>query len=353
MSEICASSQTDFLKRISKICESFDFAAAIFDSNLECVYSKDIDIKLKAKADLFLKEFETFEKCDFTETMFVVKGVQYCAKITRIDDYYVCALFDSRGLGKIARNTDFFDRFLPIVNAIEYNYSHLWGIVSRLKNSGNEAIAVEMEKYLSKANQLTHSTFEYMHIICREPNPVRIDCGDLLRVLVKRTNTILANCGRSIELVAEDDCIICADKRHLISAVVSAIQNALLYSPKDCVPIITLSKCKLNGKEYVIFKAVNENIGYVEEGKKLYENIYKIGAGIPMIKHFIEETNGEFVFDEISDKVMLVMKIPAAAVYKNKALFFECDEYSYYDTGIPDFLELQMREVVDLFKENI
>ena len=354
MSEISAEAQTDELKKISGICDSFDCPIVIFDSNLECVYRKDVSINLKTKAEMYLKEYDSFKDCHFTTTIFVVKGVQYCAKIAGIDGYYVCALFDVCNLGKIAGYTDFFDKFLPIINEIEYSYSHLWDIVARLKKSGNGIIASDMEKYLSRGNLITRSTFEYIHILCHKPNPVRIECGSLLKAIVKRSNTLLANCGRSIDLVvSEEDCYINADKRHLMCAVVNAIQNALLYSPKDCVPSITIFKSSIENNQYVVFKIINENIGYVDEGRKLYENIMKIGTGIPAIKQFMKEVNGEFIIDDISGKVVTIMKFPAAKFYKKEALFFECDDFSYYDTGIPDFLELKLREVAELFKKDI
>lgn len=345
--------KSDLLKRIISLCDSIDIPTAVFDSKLECVYSKNGLIKKKAKADMYLKSDNSFKDSDFASTMFLIKGVQYCAKIVCTGGYYVCVLFDSHELGRIAKNTDFFNRLMPIVNVIQYNLAHLWDILAQLKTSGNNKLALDMEEYLAKINQLTQSLSEYTGMIIREPNPVRVDCCRLLKSIVNRCNTFLAKCGRYVDFVGDDsEYYICADQRHAICAFVSAVQNSLMYSPRECVPLISLTRCDIEGKTYVVVKIINDNIYFASQSKKLYENdfsAHKLGCGIPMIKHFMEEIGGEFTLDEVNGQAVALMKIPAIKALRNETIFFECEEYTYYDTGIPDFLELQMREVVDLF----
>ncbi|MCH5203389.1 MAG: hypothetical protein J1F03_01515 [Oscillospiraceae bacterium] len=350
-----ALSDAEDLKRIIKLCESFDFPSAIFNRSLECVYSKGGIIKPNTKADQYLNPDDTFADGDFTSTIFMIKGVQYCAKIVKTGEFYVCGLFNSHKLGEMARNTDFFNRLVPIIDVAQYNLVHLWEIMTLLKDAGNSKIAADMEEYLVRTNLICQNFFEYINMILKKPDYIRVDCYQMLERMVYRCNTFLAKCGRHIDFVGDfDKCFIRADQRHAFCAFISAIQNSLLYSPKDCVPLVTLHHCVIDQKEYVVLKIVNDNSYYAEEQKKLYENDFskhKIGCGIPMIKRLVEETGGEFSLDEVNGKAVLIIKMPALNTFKSNMVICECDEYIYFDTGVPDFLEYKMREVIDLFKE--
>lgn len=345
------------LKKIIKICQCLDFPTAVFDSNFECVYSKDGLIKLSSKANSYLVSDYTLEDLDFFTTIFMIKGVQYCAKILRTDGYYICGLFDSHELGGMARNTDFFNRVISSIDVVQYNLSKLWEIMDNLQKSGNVFLAVKMKQSLMRTNRISQSIFEYANIFLKEPKPVRIDCFQMISAVVKRCNTFLAKCGRFIDFVGDDTkpCFIGADNRHAIVAFISAIQNSLLYSTKDCIPIITLSTTEENHKTYVVLKIVNDIAFYTSQQKEFYESDFannKIGCGIPIIKRFVEETNGEFELNEINGNVYTLIKIPAVKAFKKDMLFFESGEYVFYETGIPDFLELKISEVVDLFNQD-
>ena len=350
-------SEADELKKFVGFCETVDFPTAIFNSSLECVYSKKGIIPLKTKINLYLNRDELFTSETFISTIFVIKGVQYCAKIIKTDRFYICGLFDSHELGRIARNTDFFSRLLPTIDVFQYNLVHLWDIMVKLRDMGNSKIAADMEEYLVKTNLVSQNIIEYVDMIFKKPNYVRIDCGELLERIINRCNTFLSKCGRYIDYVkVYEACYIHADRRHAICAIINALQNSLLYSPKDSVPIVTLQKCVIDKKDYVVLKIVNENSYYSEKQNELSEDDFskhKIGCGIPIIKRLMEEADGEFTLEEVDGRVITIMKMPALKECKNDAIILECDEYTYFETGIPDYLDFKMREVIDLFKEDV
>ncbi len=344
------------LRKIISICECLDFPTAVFDSESKCVYSKNGLIELNSEARSFFKDDYRFEDLDAYTTIFVIKGVQYCSKIIKTDGYYVCGLFNSHQLGSMARYTDFAERMMSSVDIIQANSSRLWGIAANLKNQNITKLSLDMEVCLSKISRVFQSILEYLNMVMREPEPVKIDCYQFLASIINRTNTLLVNCGRYIDFINEcDSCYIGADRRHTIVALVSAIQNSLMYSTKDCVPLITLNTVNENKKNYVVIKIVNDMSYFAENHKTLYEDDFsmnKFGCGVPILKRYAEETEGEFTLENVDGKVITLLKIPELKTYENNTLFFECDEYTYFETGIPDFLQLKIGEVIELFSDN-
>ncbi len=345
------------LKRIIEICELFDFPVAIFDSQSKCIYSNNEMIKPESEAKSYFKEDYKFEDLDYYTTIFVVKGVQYCAKILRTDGYYICCLFNSHQLGSMARYTDFAERMISSIDIIQTNSSRLWGIMKRLRAQNISKPSLDMEECLLKINRVFQSILEYLNMVMRKAEPVKIDCYQFLNSIVVRTNTLLANCGRCIDFSYDHaPCYIAADRRHTIAAFVSAIQNSLLYSPRDCVPLITLNTITENNNNYVVIKIINDISFYAENHKNMFDNdlsLNKFPCGFPILKQFADETEGEFMILQEDGKFITLLKIPELKTFGNNALIFECDEFSYFETGIPDFLELKMGEVLELFSDDI
>lgn len=344
------------LKKMIDICECFDFPTAIFNSQSKCVYSKNNLIKLNSEARSIFKEDYFFEDLGFYTTIFVIKGIQYCAKIVRTDGYYICGLFNSHHLGSMSRYTDFAERMISSIDVIQANSSRLWRIMKNLREQNITKPAADMEVSLLKINRVFQSILEYLNMVMRMPNPIMIECLQFLKTIIERTNSLIAKCRRCIVFIHGDEpCYIGADRRHMIVALVNAIQNSLMYSTRECVPTITLSTVKENKKNYVVIKIVNDIAYYTEAQKPLYEDDFsmnKFSCGVPTLKRFAEETEGEFTLEKVDDKAVTLLKIPEVKCYEDNSLFFECDEYTYFETGIPDFLELKMGEIVELFSDD-
>ena len=345
------------LRKIIEICESFDFPTAIFNSQSKCVYSKNDLIKQDSDVKSVFKDDYFFEDLDFYTTIFIIKGVQYCAKVCRTDGYYVCGLFNSHTLGSMARYTDFAERLISSIDVIQANSSRLWEIMKNLRNQNMTKAAADMEVSLLKINRVFQSILEYLNMLMREPQPVMIDCFQLLSTVVKRTNKLLIDCGRYIDFNDQQKhYYIGADRRHSIVALVSAIQNSLMYSTRDCVPKINLTTITENKRNYVVFKIINDISYFAENHETLYEDDFsmnKFACGVPILKRYAEETGGEFILEKVDGMAITLLKIPEEKKHGENALFFECDEFTYFETGIPDFLELKIGEVVELFSNKI
>lgn len=355
VAEKSAQERKTTLDKIIKTCQLFDFPTAVFDSNFKCVYSKDELIKLKSKASLYAKNNYIPESRDFFTTIFMIKGVQYCAKILKTDGYYICGLFNSRELGAMARNTDFFSKILPSIDVVNCNVAHLCELANEINN--NDFLVAKMKRSLLKAQRVTQSIFEYAYVYLKEPDYVKIDCYDMINSLVKRCNTLLSKIGRHIDFEGDDKTplYIGADSRHAMSAFISALQNSLLYSKRDHIPLVTLSKYVEGNETYAVLKIVNEISYYNLRPNEVHERNFagnKIGCGIPIIERFVEECNGQFEFKEENEKAYTLIKLPTIKVYKQEMFVFESGEYVPYETGIPDFLELQISEVIDLFGDD-
>lgn len=336
------------LDNIIKICQMFDFPTAVFDSDFKCVYSKDNLIELNAEIDTTISD-NIKNGSDFFTTIFMIKGVQYCAKVLKMDGYYICGLFSSKELGAMARNTDFFSRVLPSLASVNYNLSSIWGLMHGIK--GDDLLAGKMRKSLMRIQSVTQSILEYANVSLKSPNSVRINCYEMISSLVNRCNTLLSKIGRYIEFVGESKTplYIYADTRHAMSAFISALQNSLLYSSRDYIPVVTLSNSVEDNKSYAVLKIKND-ISYYNPrpNESLFIN-NKIGCGIPIIKCFVEECSGQFEFKTENDTAYTLIKLPTVYVHQQEMPIFECGETAYYETGIPDFLELKINDVIEFF----
>lgn len=358
MSEFTENAYTGIpsLDKIISYCEVISFPTAIFNSNLECVYSKKWIIKKNAKADVYLKENDTFVSKDYTSTIFFIDGTEYCANILRCEDFYLCSLYNSRELFRMAKNTDFFQKMIPNIEVLQYSLAHLWDDVSKVKDLGNAMIAADMEKYMFRLYQILKDAIEFFKSVLIRPSLIRVECCSMLEKMIFRCNTFLATCGRHIEFYRDlDNCYISADNRHVFCAFINAIQNSLLYSTNDCIPKVSVYKGVVDNKSYVFVKIINNNRYFADDKKNLYDNEvsrHKVGFGMHVIENLIEETGGECSYDTCNGTTTLLMKIPALKDFANNAIVFEADGFGFYETGIPDYIELKMRDVIELTSSN-
>ena len=288
--------------------------------------------------------------------MFVMDGVTYGARIYPLDDELaLCELFDSDAVLRIAENTDFRERITPLFNAVEHNTSRLWktlfAMIDGLANNEDVSdFAVKFYDCISDLSSVVKNVSEYS-LMFTHISPAIIDVVSLTDGIVNRCNTILAKCGRCIRYVCECDRLyITADMRHAVTALANSLQNALLYSPRDCVPVLSLVRLTENGESFVYLQLVNDSALFIDKGENDIDFGYqRVGFGIPIIKRFAEETGGSFFLDTSGKTVKLGIKLPEADASAVKGLRVEDYGYTYYDTGIPDIVDVKMREVVNLF----
>ena len=349
-------------EELKKFCNVFSNPVVIMDNTFRCAYSnKPKLIPQESSMKSIFQKSIVLPLDKVYVTMAFVKGVFYSVRIVPLDDeLYICDFFDQNTILSFAENTDVYDKILPIINDVEYNTAALWRgynvLRSKLESEQHDddrRCALEFEKYLTSLNSVTKNLSEYFNMLFYTPgsNSV-VDLAAIMTGVVERCNTILLVSGRYIDLVCElKEIYINAEARHVICAVVNALQNALMYSPRDCIPYVTLYQPS-DAKNCVVLQILNDSLMYVDQrsGEELGKNFdhQRLGYGIPIIKRFAELAGGSFEFHEENGKVLTavtlpLVKAPAIGVLKSS-------EYVYYKTEIPDILELKMLEVNDLFR---
>ena len=119
--------------------------------------------------------------------------------------------------------------------------------------------------------------------------------------------------------------------------------------------MVTLSRSVFTDAPYAVLQVTNKCSARSEEGESTPDLNFacqRIGCGIPIIKRFAEESGGSFNMEEKSGTMTVTIKLPIIVNENNSELLLEQSEYAYYDTGIPDIVDLKMFEVVDFFGDN-
>lgn len=336
---------------------------AIVDKKFVCVYSNRPRLLPVDSSIESVFSGDTSELLSVPGSkMAVINGCFYSVRVTPIEEeLYICDFFDLSAIISLAGNTDIYNRIFPIVDAVEYNTSAIWRGISTLKSKlqsdergGLECVA-EIEKRLVALSSCSKNISEYMNMLNYTPRgDTVINLVPLAADIVKRCNTILSDMGRCVDYVCEEqELFINAQTRHVLSALVNAIQNALVYSTRDCVPCLTITKQAQTNE--VIIKLVNNSSLYIERdsGEEPSVNLtgQRLGYGIPIIKRFAELAGGTFSLNETNGLFSAVIELPLAdeSTIKEKAPTLSSSGYVYYQTDIPDIIGLKMREVIDLF----
>lgn len=331
---------------------------AIVDKDLRCVYSncpkllpEDLSI-----AGVFRGDTTGLLTCPKAKIA-VINGCSYSVKVIPIDEeLYVCEFFDLPSIIELAENTDFHGRVFPIVDAVERSTSTLWRGLSTLEEMLDSPetlkIALDMKKQVVKLSSCSKNLIEYTNLLKFTPRNVNpLELVSFSKDIVNLCNTELSNSGRYVDFICyEPELYINAQQRHVMSALVNAIQNALMYSTRDCVPSLTLSRGNKSESGEAVIALVNNSSLYVEGESRNFSG-QRMGCGIPMIKSFAELTGGTFELREENGIFTALIELPlvSEAVLRNMGHQLSSGGYVHYDTGIPGILELKMLEIVHLF----
>lgn len=333
---------------------------AIVDKDLKCVYSNCPKL-LPENASI-----EGFFSCDKAEVLFnpkskpaVINGCSYSVKVIPIDEeLYVCEFFDLTSIFEFAENTDFHGRVFPMIDVVERSTSTLWRGLSALEKMLSDdrpdamKIALDMKKQVVKLSSCSKNIIEYTNLCKFTPRAANlIDLASFAKDIVKRCNKELSNSGRYVDFVChEPELYINAQQRHIVSVLVNAIQNALLYSTRDCVPCLTLSRGNKSESGEAIITLVNNSSLYVE-GESSNFTGQRMGYGIPIIKRFAEIYGGTFELREENGIFTALIELPLVPgeVLRDMGHQLSSGGYVNLDTGIPDILKLKMLEIVNIF----
>lgn len=335
---------------------------AIVDNELKCVYSN---------RPRLLPENASIEGVFCGDTkgllynpkakMAVINGCSYSVRVTPIDEeLFVCEFFDMSSVFELAENTEFYSKVFPMTDAVEFNTAALWRGLSTLEekllddNPDALKIALDMKKRVVAISSCTKNISVYTKMLRFTPQDNEpINLAPLAKGVVERCNTALSNSGRCVDFVCEEDELyINAHQYYVVCALVNAIQNALMYSTRDCVPCLTLSKREDADGGKAMIALVNDSAFYINHDEPSVNFAgQRVGYGIPIIKRFAEISGGTFELREENGTFTALIEMPlvSEAVLRNRGHQLSSGGYKYYKTGIPDIVELKMLEIVGLF----
>ena len=180
---------------------------------------------------------------------------------------YIGEILDSGSVRGMMERTEGPSDILPLYNAVEMNSAAIWKHAANLRYGMVKAKdytrlteVLGIETAMSNLSSVCENAFNYAEMLYRTQRETVVDAGELCENLAKRCNAALAKCGRRIEaLIDPGSLYIYADSRRAVVALVNAVQNALLYSPKETEPILTVCYRESRGRKFVEIRVVNES----------------------------------------------------------------------------------------------
>lgn len=357
-------------KQYADMYSKHPYPVALFDRTMKCVHSNNEKV-ITAGTMLqgIAREPFALPLVRFSEIQVYLNSEFACARITPIKNdcgdafLYICEFIFADTVLSMSAKTDAAAKVFPLFNTIEYNLSSLWKLSTELSQeliAGQEFEKLEkmfsLQQALSNISSASKNALEYVNMMFAERTPVRLDAAALMNNLCERCNAALAKCGRGVDIVCEPvELAIFADAKHAVAALVNAVQNALLYSPKDSKPIASVFCKKENSRSFVVFSITNENIMFTDKDFKKAVNVnfsyQRLGYGIPIIKRFAEESGGVFSMSDNGGRVTVSVVLPAAPADPDSGVTLRQPPAPAYATGVPDIVEIKMREVAEFFGE--
>lgn len=346
-------------EQIKEHYKHYSTFVVLLNGKLECVYCNRPSVLSEGDSlKPYMQKDIGIPVMGAVNIMIMLNGVSYCGRFEQIEeDLIKCELFDSDDLQTMAERTDFFGKGVKFLFSAMQGVSQLRGLTNIFKDAIDNNVEVyndiwrEYSQVLSCLSSAVNNAFEYTFMLSKAPDFQPVNVVSMVKSIVERCNTILSKCGRCIDFVYDlDKVYISADRRYAFNALVNLIHNALVYSPKNFVPVVSLTAVNKDGREYVFLKASNETALYNENiGDSFNSGFYRLGFGMKIIRHFAEQADGEYIENISENWANIGVLIPTISVSGDGEFTLECGETERYDTGIPDLLEVKMQEIVDFF----
>ncbi len=348
-------------ERIKKHLRLFSNPVLLIDRDAKCVYCNRKNF-CKTGTSLLKCFHQPFVMHDnrVDEALLIFKGKSYCARISPfIENLFVCELFTTDNIMRMAERTDIYAKIVPLLFSVDNNVTivrdKLESIQTMLRRDNQpdyyESLAA-LEKPLVKVEMLIKNISEYINMCLLDSDKDVIDVRELIADLQNRVNDTLASRGRYIYVFDTMDMLcISANKRHLIIALLNAVQNAVYYSPMDSIPVVTLydERQEESGERMVVIQVENDMIVSVDEnGNYRYElNDIHTGLGIPIIKRFAEDVGGKVIIENSNGKFRLSVKIPEYRAEIGSTYQFNSSGAVQYTVEEMQIINVFMRE--DIF----
>lgn len=348
---------------IKDVCGSFNTPVVLLDGNFRCVYCNREGFFEEGRllASILLTEIKKpVTIC--SKAMASLNGIKYTVRLMPfLDEFYFCEFFDLQEVYELAEFSDCYSKVIVYTKSMNQNITDLWKKSNELEDyqrkindPGLYDRILSFKRSLNALNSDIYSLSNILSMLFTVQDSKPVCVNRLLRDLIDRCNSLLSNCGRAIVFEREiEEYWIFSDEQHALVALINALQNALLYSSADTIPIVVLTSLLEKGKRYVVLKVINDGVYFINEknGDKIDRNFafQRVGLGIPIIKCFVEECGGTFSMEDKNNKVILEIKIPQYIPHFTGELSLESPGRSYFKTGIPDLVEIKMNDVVNFF----
>ena len=350
----------DSLRReqIKEHYKNFSNPVVLLNSELECVYCNNPLVMPEGRLlKQYMQKDIEIPVTGTVNVMIMLNGVSYCGRFEQLEEELIkCELFDSDNLQVMAEQTDFFGRGEKFLLSAMNGVSRLRNLTSAFKdavdnNADVSGFVGEYSRVLWCLSSVMGNAYEYNAMLGNAPDLQPVNAVLMIKGIVERCNTILSKCGRCIDFIYDlDKEYINADKRYAFNALVNIIHNALVYSPRDCVPVVSLTSVNKDGREYVFLKATNETALYNDNfGDGFNSGFFRLGFGMKIIKLFAEQAGGEYIENFTENRANIGVLIPALGISADGEFTLENGYVERYDTGIPDLLDVKMQEIVDFF----
>lgn len=352
------------LEHVKKYCDSFENPTALLCGDLICKYcNKENFLKKDAMLACYLLEIIPSPPKKQVNALAMINGVYYSCRITPMwDEWLFCEFFTAQDVMGIAGHSDIHSYFSIALSQIQRNIAVLWRNISKLENSYHEKGMTEeleeifgLKKNLTVMRSATLGVEAYMDMFNPQIEPRKVDFYAILEAVINRCNSRLSSIDRCIELVPSNiGAFIYSTDQFVINAIVSVLQNALLYSKKDCVPIVSVRREQDLDKSFVVIRVLNDTELFINEkaGETVEMNFcsQRLGLGIPTLKRFAEISHGSFSMETKGGKVCVEIKLPEYILPNSSYLTFEQCGYSFYDCGIPDYIDSMLTDVIEVIK---
>lgn len=308
--------------KIKRHLRKFPNPILLIDKDLNCVYCNrnnfcKVGTPLKK---YFRKSFVPNDEA-VEEEMMLFKKRSYCARISPfLENMFVCELFTSNTIIRMAENTDVYARVAPLIASADSNTEIAWKRLSEIESIFRNDLQADyienvmnIERPIIEIRRALKNFSEYSQMCLNKSRNEVIDVREFILDLQKKINTELAPCDRFIDVIdTENMHCISACRRHLIVALMNAIQNAMWYSPKYSAPIVAFYKEREEetNRRMIVIQVVNDIISCAEDFEGHNFECAHSGLGIPIIKQFARDSDGEATMEIINGKYRLCIKIP-------------------------------------------
>ena len=314
--------EPSIIELAESLCRKIPFPTMIVDEQLVCVYTTYPKfIPIGTGLALLVKEPVEIPLKKEKDVILIFGDITYCARFIPIDKKYsFCQLLSVSEILTLASYTDMYYVIEERFAVLEECYRNIEESVRKLssllpqKNKMKYSQIIDIVAEITKMRSLLHSMSDYAYTALSSSVKDRvIDTHEMVRWLVNNSNKVLEKCGKCIEFITDVDAYyIYTNQRYAIIAILNAMQNALLYSSTDNVPIVSLTKTTKNDKNYVVLQIVNDIDDYIEtnDHNELDFACRRCGLGIPVIKKFAQRAGGEFYFEKNNSTARIGIMIP-------------------------------------------